>query len=168
MLFVVTGGVEIGKSTTLRRLVQRMKRKGFQLSGVLTATDRLGRKWVTDLATGKRRLLASRQPGEGLSVGRYTLRHEAIDFANAAIESGGFSDLLIVDELGSLELKSAGFTAAFDAVAQRGKQPVLLVIRQKLVDQYAAQMGPFASIFSVTGENRDTLDRDIFKALTAR
>lgn len=167
MRFVVTGDVEIGKSTALRRLARQMRRKGFQLGGVLTATDRRGRKWVTDLATGKRRLLATREPGGGLTVGRYTLRQEAIDFANAAIESGGHADLLIVDELGSLELKSSGFMAAFDAVSQRGKQPVLLVVRQKLVDQYAAQIGPFDLIFTVTAENRDAIDRDIFKALTA-
>ena len=165
MRLVVTGPVEIGKTTVLRMLLPRLRRQGFQLGGVLTTTDARGGKWVQDLQTRQRRLLGPRRPMGDVDVGRYGFRSEAMAFANRAIAQAQASGLLIVDELGSLELKGQGFVSALEALSGRGKKPALLVIRQKLLTEYAALLGPFDDIFTVTEANRDRLHCSIHHAL---
>ena len=54
----------------------------------------------------------------GPRVGKYCFNQEAIEFGNDAIERGAKRDILIVDELGHLELAGQGFTR-LDKCARR-------------------------------------------------
>ena len=166
MRVVVTGAVEIGKSTVVQRVLKRLRRDGLHPGGVLTTVDRQNSKWVHDLSARQRRLLGHQWPNGDVDVGRYGLRSEAMAFANEAIVQAQSADFLIIDELGSLELKGQGFTAALEAIRHRGDRPSLLVIRQKLLDEYAEILGPFDFVFPVTADNRDRLHHTLYEALT--
>jgi nucleoside-triphosphatase THEP1 len=89
---------------------------------------------VLDVATGERQPLADRSAGGGKTIGNYSFDEKSLSWAverlEAAIASG--ADLLVVDEIGPLELvRRQGFVAVLAPLSDRETVPLgLLVVRQ--------------------------------------
>jgi nucleoside-triphosphatase len=122
---------------------------------------------IRDRATGQRKLFARYQKPGDIVIGRYGIIQSAVEFANEAIMSGVNCDLLIIDELGHLELSNQGLTAAFEAVDLRGTLPSLSIVQRKYLENYIQIWGEPQELFKVTKHNRDHFDRDIFQLLIA-
>jgi nucleoside-triphosphatase len=116
---------------------------------------------ITDLAGGGRGMLAHVK-GKGPQVGRYRVNLEDLDAVGAvsivnAVEN---SDVVVIDEIGPMEL----FSAAFQGAVRRAVESVKLVVgvvhwraRSKLIDEVRGR--PDAGLYEVTFENRETLHR---------
>jgi len=76
-------------------------------------------------------------------------------------------DLLMVDEIGPLELeRGEGFAPILDLLPVEGPTHTLIVVRPALLDQLLLRMrGAECTIFSVTEENRNELPLRIVKGL---
>ena len=75
------------------------------------------------------------------------------------------SDVLIIDELGHLELNGEGFAKSLQLVKTGGVKNSILVIRKQLLSAFLAQLGDNPSIFETTISIRDRLPRKICSSL---
>lgn len=178
---VLTGKVHIGKITVCRAVADLARQRGYCVRGILTPPIldkngvRLGIE-VMDLASGERRVLARRSGpdvGEarlegdfvGPRVGPYHFDPEALqwgqDVVARAIAVG--CDLLIVDEIGRLELEqNRGFNHVLHLLETSIVPRSLLVVRATLLDAFRRRLLELEFItFEVTEDNLHTLPLEI-------
>jgi nucleoside-triphosphatase THEP1 len=108
---LVSGARGAGKTTLCQRLVDHLRRQGWQTAGVLSpAVLAHGRKTgiqVQDLRTGESRLLArsTADAASPVSTIRWAFDEQALRWGNDVLAGAVPCDLLVVDELGPLELQ---------------------------------------------------------------
>ncbi|HIC93478.1 MAG TPA: DUF2478 domain-containing protein [Anaerolineae bacterium] len=169
MIALLTGGIGIGKTTVCRRVVELARRRGYTCGGLLSLSllDEGGAKVgieALDLASGRRRLLAraDRDLG-GPRTEHYSFDAAALAWANSvligAVKAG--CDLLVVDEVGPLELERGEGLAP--ALAELGGVPrALVVVRDALLGELRRRLrGHELAVFAVDEENRGALPSSI-------
>jgi len=163
-LMFVTGPPSIGKTSVLLRSVNGLRNRGYAIGGMISREVREGGVRVgfeiMDFSTEERGWLAHINQPTGPKISKYRVNLtdlEAIGVSSIlyAIRS---ADMIIVDEIGPMELFSSAFR---DAVVQaaESEKPVLGTIhfglRNSLVNSLKKRED--AEIFEVTYENRETL-----------
>lgn len=127
MKLLITGRPGCGKTTLCKKAVEALRDK-LAVGGVITEEIRRGGKRtgfkIMDLMTGEEMLLARKGAGEGPRVGRYVVNIEALrglgeKALHRAVEE---CDLIVIDEVGAMELKSPGFAAAVAKAFNSEKQ----------------------------------------------
>ena len=113
---MITGVPGCGKSTLVNQLVEMALQRGIKVGGISTPEFRLpsgkrGGFLIQNVATGKKRIMASIGFSSPIYVGRYGVNLEAIqDVGVTAISSAvAEADLVIIDEIGKMELFSEDF-----------------------------------------------------------
>jgi nucleoside-triphosphatase len=150
MMALVTGEVGCGKTTVCRRALDLLRIKGVASMGILSP-PRLSATGVKigidvlDVATGERRCLADLVYSGGETVGNYTFDAQALDWALARLQAAvaAAPDLLVVDEIGPLELvRQGGFVTLLGPLADPNRVPrALVVVRQGYVDALEQLLG---------------------------
>jgi nucleoside-triphosphatase len=138
---LVVGEPRSGKTSWCSNYIERRRKSGSSVGGILSlATDRQGRRIgfnVIDLLTGQEvpfaRLSSHRCFKEGKRVGDYTISKDGILFGRGAIERAVDSscDLVVVDEVGPLELSGEGLMPAVE-MALASSADLLIVVRSSL------------------------------------
>lgn len=141
-ILVLTGTIGSGKTTAASEVVALARMHGLRCDGLL-APPRLapdGRKVGIDglrVATGETRRLADRRPsGPGERCGVWLFPPGALDWALAAVmdAAAGRPDLLVVDELGPMELLEGRGLAPVLSALRTGKGTLALVlVRESLL-----------------------------------
>jgi nucleoside-triphosphatase len=172
-VWVVTGPPGVGKSTLVSKVVFRLKSAGVIVGGCTTSEKkvkgvRVGFE-VKDLTDGAAGELASVALKIGPRVGKY--RVNLVDLSR--VGAGGLakaaktSELIVIDEVGPLELISPDFRRAVRACLESGK-PVLAVLHERLDDDLLNELRRVArSTFALTVENRDESADELAEALLA-
>jgi len=176
---LLTGPVGIGKTTVAERVVGLARRQGLACAGLLAPAMRnsCGQKvgiWGVDILTGDRRILArtDRDLG-GAAVGPYSFDARALSWAMEVIDEGlsaaaGVScDLLVVDEIGKLELwHGAGLAQVVPRLAAGEARRSLILVRDALLAELQSALAPAEQVvFRVTEENRGDLAPHILESL---
>jgi len=142
-ILLLSGWREAGKTTLCERIVAAARRAGWDAAGVISPPDlsRAGKTGiqVRDLRTGEQRLLARRsRPGEETRSSltpEWMFDAESLTWGNAVLRGAVPCDLLVVDELGPLELLSGqGWQAGIAAVDSGDYRLALVVARPELVE----------------------------------
>ncbi len=148
-LWVISGEIGAGKTALCRALVDRARPAGWDVAGLLSpGVFEAGQKiaiQVEDLRSRERRLLASREPRAGfdLAFGQWHFDRVALAWGNHVLEHGAPCDLLMVDELGPLELvRGQGFTAGLAVLAGGRYRVGIAVVRPALVETFGALLPP--------------------------
>lgn len=141
-IVIITGGRGAGKTRLCLRLAERARAYGWRVAGaacpaVFQAGEKTGIA-VQDLRSGETRRLAQRlTPGSAAQVRTegWAFDPDGLDWGNRLFASAAPCDLLVVDELGPLELvRGEGWQAALEALAQGGYCLALVVVRPELLD----------------------------------
>jgi nucleoside-triphosphatase THEP1 len=177
MNVLLTGKRQIGKTTLCKRVAELARGLGRQPAGLLSPAllgeDDLPLAYdALMLSDGERRLLAQAE-GEldGPRTGRYSFDADVFAWVTGrlrtAISQG--CDLLIVDEIGPLELGQGQGLAPLLSDFSAGRfPPLLLVVRPELVVRLQERLPGIAfRIFTVTPDNRHTLAEPIVQELLA-
>jgi len=173
---VLTGDLHVGKTTVCRKVVDLARQRDYSVGGILTTTSlqpggqRLGFV-LQDLATAERRELArvDRDYG-GPSVGPFRFDPAVLqwgyDIVAQTIAAG--CDLLVVDEIGRLELEqSTGFSQVLDLLAASSVTRSLLVVRSSLLEAFRQRVPELEYVvFEVTRDNRDFAPRRVARRLS--
>ncbi len=135
----LTGPPGSGKTSILLEIIEMLKREGLNISGVICpevreSGRRVGFK-IVNIATGEEGVLAWVNPGfSGPRVGKYTVNlHDLDEVGSKTIEDSVDSpnvDVVVIDEIGIMELKSRRFAHAV-MKALNSKKFVLGVIHRK-------------------------------------
>ncbi|MDQ1313403.1 MAG: nucleoside-triphosphatase [Euryarchaeota archaeon] len=161
----VTGSPGIGKSTLVAKVTSGTK---LRVGGVL-ARDRCYKDRRTgfellDLSTGMVGILAD-EAGDGPQLGKYRVHLDDLDRIGAqAVENALGCDLIVVDEVGPMELSSHRFVLAVEKAIASPK-PMLVVLHQWSNHRLAKKIRGSFCVLTVTRENRDSLVDEIVQAL---
>lgn len=137
---LITGPSGSGKTRWCLDLVNSTRRRGIKIAGLVSpAIFDGGHKVRIDLQnveTGEQRCLA-RPIGtlpEGIIVGVWNLDPEVLDWGNRVLESIRHTPILVLDELGPLELNSnRGLDGAFSLIEARSYRLACIAIRPTLL-----------------------------------
>ncbi len=169
-LILLSGQPGVGKSSACLRLVQELRRHGRTAGGIVTLA-RGRERYALDVACGEERLLAAEgEMQAGPRCGRFHFLRETLGWGNRVVAQAIADrvDLVVLDEVGPLELDQAdGFRPALRALlAGTGAQ--LVVVRPALVAAVRALAAPRATtLWQVTSQNRDSLPTEIAAWLLA-
>ena len=141
MRLLVVGEPGSGKTNWCRRYIDRRRKSGSSVGGILSSAiekhgQRVGSN-ALDLLTGQEipfaRLSCYRAFRGNEAVGDYTISREGILFACGAIKRAVESkcDLVVIDEVGPLELRGNGLMPAVE-LALASAVNVLIVVRSSL------------------------------------
>ncbi|MEM0042414.1 MAG: NTPase [Thermofilaceae archaeon] len=169
---LVTGRPGVGKTTLVMKVVDEVRGLGFKVGGFISREERAGGSRIgfvlIDLATGEQAYLA--RVGTGTPrIGKYVVFVNNLERlgVKAVIEAVGSADLVVIDEIGPMELLSQAFRRTVLHALDSSK-PVLATIH------YRAREDPFGRellsrndylMFTVTENNRETLYLQVAKLI---
>jgi nucleoside-triphosphatase len=144
-LIVLTGVAGSGKTTAVLNAARRLMSAGYSVGGCITREIRregvrIGFE-IIDLTTGKAGILASTAIKEGPRVGKYTVNLKDLELVAAASVEEAIvrSDIIVLDEIGPMELMSPEFKRAVRN-ALNSIKPILAVVHMKINDDLAKDM----------------------------
>jgi nucleoside-triphosphatase THEP1 len=181
-IVILTGPSRAGKTTVCRTVIAEADARGLGVAGALTtdgvADDGSRLQYVVDLRSGERRLLAAalgpsavprgleapagREPLPALAgapTGGWRFEEDGVAFGRAILEAcvRAPCDLLVIDQIGPLELlEGRGWTVAFDVLA-RGRFGLALVVVNPRVIDLARQAIGACDVCAVDTAGRDVL-----------
>ncbi len=165
-LFVITGERGAGKSEVCARLAALLVQRGMTLGGVITERGAAGEGRVAvDLATGERRPFGKqetdrvdvppREPGGAGPVGAghapgvadpltpgWVFADDVFRWGNEVFDRAGDRDVVIVDELGPVEiLGDRGWVHAVERVKAGDYKVAVVVCRPGLLKEFTELVG---------------------------
>jgi nucleoside-triphosphatase len=167
-VILLTGAPGVGKTTTVTQLCSHYSAKGMRIHGITTREmldkgQRIGFK-ITDLATGKEGWLARKSSTVGPRIGSYHVVSEDLENIGVrALERAieGPADLIVVDEIGPMEMTSSAFRDAISNILQE-ETPTIVTV--KLGSRYSEveHVRPESIQLEITKDNRE----DTFRKVT--
>jgi len=160
----VTGRPGVGKTTLCLKVFDALRDeldvKGFVTKEVRVSGRRVGFKLV-DLVSGESLWLARVDAKSPVRVGRYGVLLESIDEFAERIESYRDADLIIIDEIGPMELKSRRFVEAVEGIVDR--DGLLFTIHLKSQHPLLRRIRSEFEVLTLTEENRDRMVEEVVR-----
>ncbi|KAH8258776.1 hypothetical protein KR038_008605, partial [Drosophila bunnanda] len=171
----------VGKTTLVRKIHTKLSEKDHFVQGFYTEEVREsgnGQRIGFDVValTGKRGVLArSTSPEETdkrrPKVGKYSVFVQ--DFEHIALPQLDIKDeatkpgLLVIDEVGKMEMLSKQFQSTIDDLLQKQQIPLMVTIPEKSsLKLERLRKSPKSMLFQVTKANRDSLAEKITDLIT--
>ncbi len=159
MKIAVTGSPGVGKSTLVTRVADsvQMITGGIVTGDIRESGRRVGFE-IEDIATGVRGILAHVNQETGPRISKYRvclkdLENIGVKAIQQAVDNKG---LIVIDEIGPMELKSGKFIQAVKQ-AIRSQKPALFSIHQRSNHPMIKQVRSEFKIYEITRKNRDSL-----------
>ncbi|HID20090.1 MAG TPA: NTPase [Methanophagales archaeon] len=157
----ITGKPKIGKSTIIKEVIRRLKAEGIAVGGMLTSDiHERGRRVgfsIEDINSGVKGVLAHVHQ-RGTKVGKYGVNLIDLDSIGTSSIKDAVSRpdiaVIIVDEIGPMELKSKRFINAIEE-AIRSDKHIIVSVHQRSEHELVRRIKRDFEIFVVTEENRD-------------
>ncbi len=142
---LITGPPRTGKTTLIKKFVDFCISKGFNVGGIFTPeirerSVRVGFA-IEDILTGKQAIMASVKLKTKNRVGKYGVDIKAVEEVGVEAIKNAIKtvDIVIIDEIGKMELFSQPFQEAVEEALDSNK-PVLGTIGKKLVHPFAKKI----------------------------
>jgi len=171
-IVLLTGERATGKTHLCQRVVEEAQRRGFSCAGVLSPAVFEGQEKVgislVDVVSGDERPLASADDApHGLRWGRYRFVPSSLAWGADLLTAATPCDLLVVDELGPLELElGQGLAKALDVLVKGAFSLALVVVRPALLHHVKERLkGRQPVTLEVSLSNRDRLPMRILSML---
>jgi len=167
MFIIVTGVIGVGKSTVCQKLTKILQSNGLVCGGILTFKSAEGGIIIEDIRSGKKAPLAEINKGASGEprTDRYFFNQSGINLGIQAVNEAVSADVLIVDEVGQLELRGEGLVPVLEIIKSGRFKNCVTVVRKTLLPFYLPQFSNPPRVFEVTMENRDELPREISSIL---
>ncbi|MHC1635514.1 MAG: NTPase [Candidatus Methanospirareceae archaeon] len=163
----ITGKPGVGKSTIVKTVIEGLRARNFSIGGILTSEVREGGRRVgfiiEDINTGRKGILAHINQ-QGPKVGKYGVNMKDLDDlgAKAIREAKLKADIIIIDEIGPMELKSRNFIDAVEEAMDSDKN-MIVTVHQRSREGLVRKIKDNFEMFEVTEENRGGMAEEILK-----
>lgn len=165
---ILSGERGAGKSTVCRKTVALAQAQGYTCGGLITLRCPGDDLDVLDARSGSTRRLTL-EPGAGPAViqGRFRFNPGTLAWGNGLLRRAAPCDMLVVDEIGPLELEQNwGWQQAFATLHQAEFSLAVVVVRPELVARMQLELPESAmAVLVVTGQNRDELPAMLLEML---
>jgi len=158
LVVVVTGRPGVGKTPAMRGAAAALQERGVSVAGFVQVPvwgeGGKGGYVVRDLASGEERTLAVKVGEERGEHGTpFRFEPAGFAFARAALDRARAGSVLILDELGPVELRGGGHMPAVRrALARPGLAAVVATVRPALIPSFLSHLAvPSAVIVDVEG-----------------
>jgi len=146
MIFILTGPVNSGKTTFLKKVIEELERQKLKLNGFLSeAVEQNQIKIGYDLLDLRRKesIPFIRMSGQKdwQRIGPYFFIPEGLAWAKRVILRRREREILVVDEIGPLELTGKGLWPALEKVIFQRSQKVLIVLRRSILKNFLEVVG---------------------------
>jgi nucleoside-triphosphatase len=159
MKVILTGSVHSGKTSLLKKIVHELEASGKNIDGFLSIAVRQNGEFKGyDLYSIREKMTLPflRKTGqkEWMRIGPYFFLPDGLREANRIILNPGPKDVLIVDEIGPLELTGQGLWPAFSQAIRDSRLSILCVVRKTILSDFLKST-PKAHwhIFDIDDEN---------------
>jgi len=157
-VIIITGEIHQGKTTFTQRIItdlleQKIRIAGFLSLGINENGTRTGFN-LFDIESSEQTELCSTVKDEcRINLGQYYFNNEAILRGNEILNTKNLSDiqLIVIDEVGPLELKGKGWSNAIENLTRSVAIPQLWVVRKSLAGKITRNWNiGNAYIFNIT------------------
>ena len=161
--YVLTGDRDSGKTLVCTDLAAEGRARGLDVAGIMTAPSGAGLhapRQVIDLRSGASRMFGiPAQVGTDPLTPGWDIDSDVFAWATEALSAATPCDLLIVDEVGPLELLDGrGWVHALEVLREGDFGAGLVVCRPSLLDALVASLGnPPARSFRADPKKSDSL-----------
>ena len=136
IIYIYSDEIRVGKTTRLTEWC--LKRKG--VTGILSPVIDDKRHFV-DIESGERRLMEAGQNDSSVQeIGRFVFSTEAFNWADNKLKEAAMQqpDLIVVDEVGPLELMNMGFSNTINSLLNNERNNILIVVRSGKLEEVLA------------------------------
>ncbi len=146
MIIILSGPLRGGKTTLIQKSLSRWAAGGLAFGGFLSLAvpDAAGNIEydLLDLKDGRRLpFLRRTAEGEAERTGPFFVIQRTMDAARSLILAADPAELLVVDEIGPLEIAGGGLWPALREVLFRDGMKTLLVAREEILEDLARLLG---------------------------
>ncbi len=159
-LIILTGPRGAGKTTLIGQLILTLQKQGVNLTGLTSPAvfegDQKTGIAAVNLATGETRQLAVYDPKPEDPAAKHkplnwSFDPAVIDWGNQVLSNVVPTEVLVVDEIGPLELlRGQGWSAALLALDSRRYDLAIMVMRSELLEK-SLQRWPWGELIEVSG-----------------
>jgi nucleoside-triphosphatase THEP1 len=141
-VFIITGSVGEGKTTFTKKLIEYFRQNNIKPGGILSERVMTGSKTtgydLVNIKTGeKETFLRQYEECGSEKIGKFNICPKGLAMGKVVLSSFLLSGngIVVIDEVGSLELNSKGWAGCFDNLLNRSGNSILITVRDIYVDQ---------------------------------
>lgn len=172
---ILTGFPGVGKTTAIQKINEFLKFKGIKTGGFITFEERENRKRVgfkiVNLATLEEDWLAHISLVEGPPLGKYKVNIKAIDNigVNAVLWALKNADVILIDEVGPMEMKSQKFREIVKVVMTSDK-PAILTLHRSYINMKLPELSTDKEVimYQISQTNREAIPLIVSRELLKR
>ncbi len=143
-IIIITGDTQSGKTNFLSKIQRSLQEKTIVQVGFIADSlyegEQIKGHILKDLSTGKSFRISYRVPKENAQkVGRFFLLNEGLEFGKNILQRiihSNRKDVIIVDEVGRLELDGKGWSLEVKELLKDRSRPIILIVRGKYLDEF--------------------------------
>lgn len=139
---ILTGEKESGKTTLLKGLIDEVQKKSISVSGILQIgvwkeNVRHGFDLLDIQTNDSIPLCRTDASDEGIVTGKFIFKPDAIQHGRSILSISKISkaDVVIIDEIGPLELSGEGWAKPLSELAEHYTGILIIVVRKSLIDE---------------------------------
>ncbi len=141
-IVIITGKMDIGKTTFIKKVIENLKSKNIKVGGIYTQkvkenNERIGYDLVA-VQTNKSEIFLRIEGNENLEkIGIFSVfpKALALGIESLKLENNKENQLVIIDEIGKLELENKAWAKSLDELIQFNKNHLLLVVREDITEK---------------------------------
>jgi len=167
-VFIVTGSIGEGKTAWLAKLAGLLREKGVSVGGILAlriVEDGVTTGYdISEISSGDRTPFLRHTGSETMGVERFTMDDAGFIAGRNALDPANNlgNDVVIVDEVGPLELKGRGWSEVLVSLLDETRATVIIAVRKTLKEAVIERFGmDDARVIDVAGANVVSLSDEI-------
>lgn len=147
IIYIISGETRSGKTTYLKKIIAHLREQkpNIKINGIVAhGIDRAGERYgfnIENLTTGEQEFLCSQESiTDAERMGRFYFSKKGTNFGNKALTNNiEQTDLLVIDEIGYLELKGKGWFESIELAMKNPNLNMIWVVRKRILEEVLLQ-----------------------------
>lgn len=139
-VYIIAGDQREGKTTFLKKLTGKLIKIGMHVEGIMAeGMDKEGERTgfqLVNVSNSKSVTLCGIHPKPGWEkTGKYYFNPDGIEFGRKVLSNISADAIVIIDEIGPLEMKDGGWAASVHRILENYDNTMIWVVRRNLTEQ---------------------------------